>query len=56
MKVVEYKFETVQSIVNLINAMTVTGIKNCETVSKIAKLLETGEVNLVANKKNEDDQ
>lgn len=51
MKVVEYKFETVQSIIDLLNAMTVTGVKNCEIIFKIATLLETGEVNLVANRK-----
>lgn len=53
MKVVEYKFETVQSIIDLLNGIFVTGIKNCERVAKIASLLETGEVNVIANKKKE---
>lgn len=52
-KIVEYKFEDIQNIANLLNTITVTGLNNCEAISKIVAILEAGTVNTVVNKREE---
>lgn len=50
MKIVEYKFEEVQGIVDLLNKITVTGVESCTAIAQIATLLENGQVKNIVKK------
>lgn len=55
MKIVEYNYEDIQKIVNVLNTITVVGTDSCRAIAQIADLIETGRVKNFIEKEANDD-
>ena len=56
MKCIVYKYEDIQTVVSMLNGLTVTGIEQARLVSAIADVLDTGKLKHMDEKKEVKDE